>query len=102
VGNKKILIIEDEKDIVELLSFNLTREGFDVISANTGEEGLQKAEKEIPDLILLDIMLPGLNGIDVCRSLKGNEQTLHIPIIMLTARNEDKARRFSSWRKCQC
>ncbi|MFH2048459.1 MAG: response regulator transcription factor [bacterium] len=89
MGNKKILIIEDETDIVEFVTFNLIRDGFDVISANTGEDGLKKAQAEIPDLILLDIMLPGLNGLDVCRALKNKEQTQHIPIVMLTARNED-------------
>jgi len=89
VGNKKILIIEDETDIVEFVTFNLIRDGFDVISAKTGEEGLKKAQTEMPDLILLDIMLPGLNGLDVCRALKNKEQTHHIPIVMLTARNED-------------
>jgi len=89
VGNKKILIIEDETDIVEFVTFNLIRDGFDVISAKTGEEGLKKALTEMPDLILLDIMLPGLNGLDVCRALKNKEQTHHIPIVMLTARNED-------------
>jgi len=89
VGNKKILIIEDETDIVEFVTFNLIRDGFDVISAKTGEEGLKKDLTEMPDLILLDIMLPGLNGLDVCRALKNKEQTHHIPIVMLTARNED-------------
>ena len=89
MGNKKILIIEDETDIVEFVTFNLIRDGFDVISAKTGEEGLKKAQTEMPDLILLDIMLPGLNGLDVCRALKNKEQTHHIPIVMLTARNED-------------
>ncbi len=89
MGNKKILIIEDETDIVEFVTFNLIRDGFDVISAKTGEEGLKKALTEMPDLILLDIMLPGLNGLDVCRALKNKEQTHHIPIVMLTARNED-------------
>lgn len=89
MGNKRILIIEDEKDIVEFVKFNLIRDGFEVISAESGEQGLKKAQTDIPDLILLDVMLPGLNGLDVCRFLKNKVQTEHIPIIMLTARNED-------------
>jgi two-component system phosphate regulon response regulator PhoB len=89
VAGKKILIVEDEKDIIELIGFNLKREGYDVISTYSGEEGLKKAISELPALILLDIMLPGMNGLDVCRALKSNEKTRHIPIVMLTARNED-------------
>lgn len=89
MAGKKILIVEDEKDIIELIGFNLKREGYDVISTYSGEEGLKKAISELPALILLDIMLPGMNGLDVCRALKSNEKTRHIPIVMLTARNED-------------
>jgi len=86
---KKILIIEDEPDIVELIAYNLEREGYRVISANSGETGLAKVISEHPDLILLDIMLPGMNGLDVCRRLKSHDTTRHIPVIMLTARDED-------------
>jgi len=86
---KKILLIEDERDIVELVTFNLDHEGFDVFSSRSGEDGLKKARTVKPDLILLDIMLPGINGLDICRTLKIDNKTNHIPIIMLTARNED-------------
>ncbi len=86
---KAILVVEDEKDIIELISFNLEREGFKVIQAPSGEDGLRKAESQSPDLILLDLMLPGMNGLDVCRSLKAKDSTRMIPVIMLTARNED-------------
>ncbi len=86
---KKILIIEDEKDIAEIISFNLGREGFKTVAVNSGEDGLIRANSDLPDLILLDIMLPGINGLDVCRTLKSDSKTKHIPIIMLTARNED-------------
>ncbi len=86
---KKILLIEDEQDIVELVTYNLNREGYDVLSSRSGEDGLKKARTVKPDLILLDIMLPGINGLDICRALKGDDKTNHIPIIMLTARNED-------------
>jgi two-component system, OmpR family, alkaline phosphatase synthesis response regulator PhoP len=86
---KKILLIEDEQDIVELVTYNLSREGFEVISSRSGEDGLKKAQTTKPDLILLDIMLPGINGLDICRTLKNDNKTSQTPIIMLTARNED-------------
>ncbi len=86
---KKILIIEDEKPIVDILTYGLKKEGFQVISGDTGELGLQKVREEAPDLILLDWMLPDLNGPDVCRILS---EYCNIPIIMLTAKSniEDK------------
>lgn len=86
---KKILIVEDEKDIHELIAFNLKQEGYEIISSYSGVGGLEKAISEIPDLILLDIMLPEMNGLDVCRELKSHDKTVHIPIVMLTAKNED-------------
>jgi two-component system phosphate regulon response regulator PhoB len=86
---KKILIVEDERDIAELIAYNLEREGFQVDSALSGEEGLSKARTDRPDLIVLDIMLPEMNGLDVCRALRSDPITQGIPIIMLTARNED-------------
>jgi two-component system phosphate regulon response regulator PhoB len=85
----KILVVEDERDIADLITFNLEREGFGVVSARSGEEGIERARTDRPDLILLDIMLPGINGIDVCRMLKTEDSTQAIPIIMLTARHED-------------
>ncbi len=84
-----ILVVEDESDIAELIAYNLEREGFKVESALSGEEGLSKARKNLPDLIILDIMLPEMNGLDVCRALRSDQATQRIPIIMLTARNED-------------
>jgi two-component system phosphate regulon response regulator PhoB len=89
LAGKKILIVEDEKDIAELIAFNLEEEGFEIVSASSGEEGLTKAVSEKPDLVLLDIMLPGINGLDVCRVMKSDDKTRHIPIMMLTARNDD-------------
>lgn len=86
---KRVLVVEDERDLNELVSFNLQRNGFDVISAFTGNEGLQKARTESPDLIVLDIMLPGIDGTEVTRQLKGDPKTAQIPIIMLTARSEE-------------
>ncbi len=87
--SKQILIIEDEKDIIELLEFNLSKNGFLVSSAQTGEEGLRLARKNSPDLILLDLMLPVINGLDICKLLKSDQKTGHIPIVMLTAKDED-------------
>lgn len=82
----KILIIEDEKDIVELLFYNLKKEGFEVDFAYNGEEGLTKIRNNTYNLILLDIMLPGIGGFELCKTLRENPKTSHIPIIMLTAR----------------
>lgn len=84
---KKILIIEDEKELINGLKLNLDFEGYDVIWALDGEEGLNKALKEAPDLILLDIMLPKKDGLDVCRDLR--RQNVAIPIIMLTAKGDE-------------
>ncbi|MFN3459403.1 MAG: phosphate regulon transcriptional regulator PhoB [Oceanibaculum sp.] len=84
-----ILIVEDEAAIVTLLSYNLEREGFQVLEARDGEEGLLLATERRPDLILLDWMLPLLSGIEVCRRLRRTPQTRSIPIIMLTARGEE-------------
>lgn len=85
----KILIIEDEKDIAELISYNLENEGFKVVCVRTGEDGINRVHSDNPDLILLDIMLPGMNGLDVCRTLRADDKTRHISIIMLTAKDED-------------
>ncbi len=85
--SKKILIVEDEKNIVDILSFNLSREGYDTLEAYDGETGLRLALEENPDLILLDLMLPKMDGFDVCRSVR--ERNRSTPIIMLTAREEE-------------
>ena len=84
---KTILIVEDEQNIVDILSFNLSREGYDTLEAYDGPTGLQLALESNPDLILLDLMLPGMNGFDVCRKVR--EAGSSIPIIMLTAREEE-------------
>ena len=85
--NKRILIVEDEKNIVDILSFNLGREGYDTLEAYDGEAGLQLALEQDPDLILLDLMLPRMNGFDVCRQVRSAGRST--PIIMLTAREEE-------------
>ena len=84
-----ILVIEDEEDIAELIKYNLSREGFKISISLTGEEGLVKARSELPDLILLDLMLPGLDGLEVCKALKLEAKTRHIPVVMLTAKGEE-------------
>ena len=85
--SKRILIVEDEKNIIDIVSFNLSREGYDTMEALDGKTGLQLALEQDPDLILLDLMLPEMNGFDVCRSLR--EQGRTTPVIMLTAREEE-------------
>ena len=85
----KIVVIEDEVDILEVINYNLSKEGFDVCSALDGEEGLALIKKEVPDLVLLDLMLPGLDGIEICRKLKTDYSTRSIHIIMVTAKGEE-------------
>lgn len=87
--NTKVLVVDDESHIIELLQFNLKKRGFNVIAAINGEEAIQLAIKEKPDLIVLDVMLPGMDGIDVCRKLRSDVSTSNIPIIMLTAKGEE-------------
>jgi len=84
-----VLIIEDEKDLAELIAFHLEKEGFRSLVVSDGITGLQEAKNSHPDLILLDLMLPGMMGTELCRILKGSEQTAGIPIIMLTAKGEE-------------
>lgn len=87
-----VLIVEDEPAQAEMLSYNLQKEGFRVAVAGDGEEGLLAARESIPDAIVLDWMLPGLSGIEVCRQLRGDPSTREIPILMLTARGEEEDR----------
>jgi two-component system phosphate regulon response regulator PhoB len=89
MNRETILIVDDEEDILELLNYNLSREGYKVISATTGEEGLKLARTKSPDLMILDLMLPGVDGLEVCRELKSDKNTANIPIIMLTAKSEE-------------
>jgi two-component system alkaline phosphatase synthesis response regulator PhoP len=86
---EKILIVEDEKDIIKMLDYNLKKEGFRVIDARDGEDALDLAVGEHPDLILLDLMLPGIDGLEVCKALKKTAKTALIPIIMLTAKSQE-------------
>jgi two-component system phosphate regulon response regulator PhoB len=86
---ERILIVDDEEDILELLRFNLTKEGYRVVCAASGEDGLKAVQEHKPDLIVLDLMLPGMDGLDMCRVIKGKPETSHIPIVMLTAKGEE-------------
>jgi two-component system phosphate regulon response regulator PhoB len=86
---EKILVVDDEEDILELVRFNLSREGFTVFSASTGEKALDLVEKEAPELIVLDLMLPGIDGLDVARIVKQGDTTKNIAIVMLTAKGEE-------------
>jgi len=84
-----ILVVDDEQDIRRLLNYILKKEGYEILEASTGEEALTLAREEAPDLIILDLMLPGIDGMEVCRLLKRNDSTVSIPIIMLTARGTE-------------
>lgn len=86
---EKILVVDDEDDILDLVTYNLTREGYRVSTAIRGAEALKKVGEDPPDLILLDLMLPDIDGFDVCRELKRNARTSAIPIVMLTAKTAD-------------
>jgi DNA-binding response OmpR family regulator len=86
---EKVVVIEDEPDIREVIEHNLTREGYKVRSTRDGEDGLGLVRKEAPDLVLLDLMLPGLDGIEVCRRLKADPLTRAIPVVMVTAKGEE-------------
>jgi two-component system alkaline phosphatase synthesis response regulator PhoP len=92
VVRPKVLVVDDESDMVELVSFNLKSEGYDVISASNGLEALNQAREALPDLILLDLMLPELDGLAVCEILHRIPSTARIPIIMLTAWSSELSR----------
>ncbi|MGE5605320.1 MAG: winged helix-turn-helix domain-containing protein [Bacteroidota bacterium] len=87
-----IAIVEDEANIVELIKYNLDREGYRTISANNGRKGLELIKQELPDLVILDLMLPELDGLSVCKQLRSDTQTKSIPIIILTAKSEEADR----------
>ena len=89
MAKSKILIVEDETSLVEVLSYNLEREGYEIAVAKEGREALRKAQTLLPDLVLLDLMLPGLGGLDICRELRSSRRTAGIAILMLTAKGEE-------------
>ena len=85
----RILVVDDEEDLLELVRYNLTKEGYDVECVDSGEDALRSARREPPDLIVLDLMLPAVDGLEVCRRLKAESKTREVPIIMLTAKSEE-------------
>ena len=87
--NEKIVIIEDESDILEVIAYNLKREGFEVFESRDGEDGLLEIEKHAPDLVILDLMLPTIDGIELCRKLKTDPVTREVPVIMVTAKGAE-------------
>ncbi len=88
----KILVVEDEKNILQIVEYNLGKEGYQIVVARDGAEALEKARRDLPDLILLDLMLPKVDGLEVCRQLKREGRTAQIPIIMLTAKTQEADR----------
>jgi two-component system alkaline phosphatase synthesis response regulator PhoP len=89
MSGEKIIVVDDEENIRELVRYNLAREGYRVSTVGSGEEALKQARAQVPDLIILDLMLPGIDGLDVCRELKNDPKTAHIPIVMLTVKGEE-------------
>lgn len=89
MSKPKILIIEDERSLIEILSYNLANEGFEVLTASDGSDGLRRAQNALPDLVVLDLMLPGLDGLQICRQLRSDSKTQGIRILMLTAKAEE-------------
>ncbi len=85
----KILVVDDEVNITQILQFSIGAEGFEVITAQNGEDAIEKARREQPDLIILDIMMPKIDGYEACRILKSNPLTKHIPVVLLTAKGRE-------------
>lgn len=86
---KRVLLIEDDPSSVRLVSYTLEQEGYEVLTATNGLEGLKKVREEAPDLLVLDVMLPGLDGFEVCRRLRADEQTAGLPVLMLSAKAQE-------------
>ncbi len=87
--SRRVVVVEDDKDILELITHNLEREGYEVTGAATGEDGVDAVRSRKPDLVLLDLMLPGIDGLEVCRRLKADPDTAHIPVVMVSAKGEE-------------
>lgn len=95
---EKLLIVDDDVNALKLIGYTLYREGYEIVVAQSGQEALAKAQKETPQLVILDIMMPGMDGYEVCRRLRATPQTAQVPVIMLTAKSqvEDKVAGFQA------
>ena len=89
MAKRQILIVDDEKDIQKLLQYNLEKEGYQTSVAKSGEEGLELARARVPDLLILDLMLPGIDDLEVCKILRADKKTKHVPVLMLTAKSAE-------------
>ncbi len=89
MAQKHLFVVDDEEDIIELINYNMTKEGYKVSCATSGEKVVSTLESLLPDLVILDLMLPGVGGLELCRLIKSNSKVRHIPIIMLTAKTEE-------------
>ncbi|MCX5662402.1 MAG: response regulator transcription factor [Planctomycetota bacterium] len=89
MARQKVLVVDDEEDILELIEYNLAKQGFQVSCVTSGEDGVKVARTQVPDLVVLDLMLPGLDGLEVCRTLKADPKTKGVPVLMLTAKGEE-------------
>jgi two-component system, OmpR family, alkaline phosphatase synthesis response regulator PhoP len=89
MAKESVLVIEDDEDIQELVSYNLSKEGYQTTCVGSGEEGLKTVKLKLPNLVLLDLMLPGIDGLEICKLIKADPKTQHIPIVMLTAKGEE-------------
>ena len=89
MAKENILVVDDEEDVLELVRYNLNKNGYSVLTAASGEDAVVKARAKLPDLVILDLMLPGIDGLEVCKKLKGDSKTERIPIVMLTAKGEE-------------
>ena len=89
MANENILVVDDEEDVLELVRYNLDKSGYQVETATSGEEALAKARRKLPNLLILDLMLPGMDGLEVCKKLKNDAKTEGLPIIVLTAKGEE-------------
>ncbi|MBI2823902.1 MAG: response regulator [Planctomycetia bacterium] len=89
MARERVLVVDDEQDLLELVAYNLNKEGYRVSCVSSGEEALATAKKDLPDLIVLDLLLPSVDGLEVCRQLKSDPRTQHLPVLMLTAKSEE-------------
>lgn len=89
MAGERILVVDDEEDLLELVNYNLSKEGYRVACVSTGEAAINEARNTLPDVVVLDLLLPHVDGLNVCKTLKGDPRTQHIPVIMLTAKSEE-------------